>query len=234
MSPEQRDAGIGGGAWGMLVGYDLTNETYTVRHQYYKRGKEAYEVRHDEIGHTDPSEWFCVLVYEGPAEVDSKELHLRALGNAVAFAEGTRYEDEHYLESGGRGDGAYTRWIEALEHEGIVARHSKGHAWELTDFRGHAAVYLRGLVDIFPKAAPQLKAAAAHYDREVDIARRLEAFCGAAHESGGFTAQARVEARAMVREASEADQAAISKIKECLDVLATRGSPKQGVKGISK
>ena len=48
----------------------------------------------------------------------------------------------------------------------------------------------------------------------------LRAFCDAAHESGGFTAQARVEARSMVREALEADQAAISKVEECLDVLA--------------
>ena len=70
----------------MLVGYDLTNENY---HGALRRDRSYRSKR-------------VVLraEYEGPSEVDSKELHLRALGNAVAFAVGTRYEDEHYLASG--------------------------------------------------------------------------------------------------------------------------------------
>lgn len=202
----------------MLVGYDLANDTYTVRHQYHKQGEETYVVRYDAIGHTEPSEWFCVLVYEGPSEMDAKEVYLRALRNAVAFANGTRFESEHYIKDA-RGDAAYTLWFEALEHEGIVAKHSIAHAWGLTATRGHAALYLRELVDIFPEAAPQLKAAATHYDREVDIARRLEAFCSAAHEAGGFTAQSRAEARTMVHQALAADREAISNIQESIDVL---------------
>jgi RNA polymerase sigma-70 factor (ECF subfamily) len=62
MSREQKAEGLRAGGWGMLVGYDESDETYTVRHQYHRRGRDAYTVRYDAIGHSDPSEWFCVLV----------------------------------------------------------------------------------------------------------------------------------------------------------------------------
>ena len=215
---EQRDAGIRAGAWGVLMGYDESEKTYTVRHQYNKSG-EAYTVRYDAFGHTDPVEWFCVLVYDGPAESDPRDIHLMALRNAIAFSEGTRSESEAYLEPDGRGLAAYEHWLEALGTEDVSAEQSGIHAYKLGRFRGHAAAYIHELVDVFPKAGPQLEDAAAHYDREADVVSRLEKHCFAARDAGGFTAETRAEARTMVQEALAADGDAIASIKAMLEIV---------------
>ena len=57
MSFEQAEAGLSARDWGLLVGYDLPDETYSVRHNYVR---DDFTVRYDEIGHTEPSELFCV------------------------------------------------------------------------------------------------------------------------------------------------------------------------------
>lgn len=127
MTVEQRAAGIRAGAWGVLTGYDESEKTYTVRHQYNKRG-EAYPVEFDGIGHTDPAELFCVLVYDGPAEAEPRDTHLMALRNAISFAEGKRSESKSYQEPDGRGFSAYELWLEALGSEDASAEQSGIHA----------------------------------------------------------------------------------------------------------
>lgn len=64
MSREQKAAGLRAGAWSLLVGYNEIEETYTVCHQYYKKGREPFTVRFDAIGHTDPAERFYVNPYQ--------------------------------------------------------------------------------------------------------------------------------------------------------------------------
>ena len=73
MSFEQAEAGLSARDWGLLVGYDLSDETYTVRHNYVR---DDFTVRYDEIGHTEPSELFCVLVYDGPKPGDLTRVHI--------------------------------------------------------------------------------------------------------------------------------------------------------------
>jgi hypothetical protein len=219
MSCEQKAAGVRAGAWGLLVGYDGADETYAVRHQYHKGGQEAFTVRYDAIGHSDPSEWFCVLVYEGPADVDLGHIHIRALRNAIAFSEGTRSESADYREVSGRGLAAYELWLDAFETEDVSAEQSKIHAFKLTRYREHAKDYLHELVDIYPEAASELNQTAALYDREFSATNRLEDFCSASENEGGFTSKSRSEAHTILHEAMEAEHAATSKIKECLVVL---------------
>ena len=85
--------------WGLIVGYNESEETYTVRHPFVDG---AYTVRYDDIGHADPAELFSVLVYEGPSAEKDESIHLTALRNAVAFAHATRFaaDDEQAMPGG--------------------------------------------------------------------------------------------------------------------------------------
>ena len=78
MTLKMKDEGIRAGAWGMLIGYDESDETYAVRHQYIGLGRETYPVRYDALGTAAAANWFCVLVYDGPEPVDAKRTHLQA------------------------------------------------------------------------------------------------------------------------------------------------------------
>ena len=220
MSPEQKADGVKAYEWGLLLGYDESDETYTVRHRNISGGREAFTVRYDAIGHIDSVEWFCVLVYDGPEPVDAKGTHLTALRNAVAFANGTRFEPEDILyPADARGFAAYGLWREAIESGVAAPKHSQYHAGELRAFRGHAASYLRELVDIFPDVAADLEAGAAHYDRLIETSAKLHDFCAGYRDAEVFPEDTGVEAAAMVAAALQAERDAIARIEAALAVL---------------
>ena len=124
MSPEQKASGIGAGSWGMLAGYDDTDETYTVRHKWRTREGSDFSVRYDAIGHTDRVELFNVMVYDGPSDVAERTTHRTALRNAVAFAKGTRYDpSEACYDVDARRFAAYELWQEALESDRKAVAH---------------------------------------------------------------------------------------------------------------
>ncbi|MEO2006569.1 MAG: hypothetical protein ABGY41_21020, partial [Candidatus Poribacteria bacterium] len=221
MSVKQADDGINARCWGLLAGYDESEETYTVRHQHGPGGGEPFTVRYDAIGHYDG--WFCVLVYGEPAPVDAINTHIKALRNAVAFADGTRV-DPHEVHSrdyrvDAHGFAAYKLWRDALQSETALAKWSRSPAYCLGKSREHAAAYLRELVDVFPDAASDLEAAAAHYTPESEALDRLHDLCRKADEAGGFSADTRAEARDLVTAALQADRDAIGRIQAALEVL---------------
>ena len=206
--------------WGLIVGYNEAEETYTVRHPFVA---DTYAVRYDAIGHTDGVEWFNVTIYDEPSSADEKATQLTALRNAVAFANGTRYTDERFMRHNGKGIpygfAAYELWLEAFRSEDISPGHSHHHAEILRGRRLTAAAYLRELVTLFPDAAKPLEAAAAHYDRELESLNPLCDLCQAAGETGAWTAEGRVEAATLIGEALKADRAAIASIEAALALV---------------
>ncbi len=101
MTLEMKDEGIRAGAWGMLIGYDKSDETYAVRHQYIGLGRETYPVRYDALGTAAAANWFCVLVYDGPEPVDAKRTHLQAHPSKGPPKRG-RFCPRHTLGAGDR------------------------------------------------------------------------------------------------------------------------------------
>lgn len=219
MSVEQKAAGLSAHVWGLLVGYDEAEETYTVRHDYVNGGQETFDVRYDAIGHTDSAEWFCVLVYEKLEPSDGRDAHLRALRNAVAFANGTRFPEDSNYHVDARGFAAYELWRDAVESGVAAPKHSQYHAFELKVLRGHAAAYLRELVDIFPAVAADLEESAAHYDRLVETSTRLHDFCGEYRDAEVFPDDTGAEAATMVTAALQAERDAVASIEAALAAL---------------
>ena len=206
--------------WGLIVGYNVEGETYTIRHPFVA---DTYTVRYDAIGHTDPAEWFNITVFDQPASADQKGLHLMALRNAVAFAHGARYaagdEGDAKRRASPHGFSAYELWQKAFESEAIPLEPSRYHAHVLRERRVSAAAYIRGIVTQFPGAAAALNAAAAHYDRELRPLNMLYDLCAASKERGEFNAGDREEAQRFIGEALKEDREAIASIEAALALI---------------
>ena len=206
--------------WGLIVGYNVADETYSVRHPLVA---DTYSVRYDAIGHTDPAEWFNITVFDQPASVHEKKLHLNALRNAVAFAHGTRFaaddEGDAKRRESPHGFSAYELWQEAFESEDVPLEPSRYHTHILRERRISAAAYLRGLAAQFPEAAESLNAAAGQYDRELQSLNKLYDLCAAAKDRGAFRPEDREEAQRLIGEALKADREAIAGIEAALALI---------------
>ena len=208
--------------WGLIVGYNEAEETYTVRHPYVS---ETYTVRYDLIGHADPVEWFNIRVYVEPSVEEEKGLHLTALQNAIAFAKGVRYTDERFVRHNGKrsipyGFAAYELWGKAFESkDDIPLEITRHHAETLRRRRLVAAAYMRELTGLFPEAAEPLEAAAIHYDRELASLNPLYDLCVAAKKSKAWSAENRAEASRLIGEALKADREAVASIEGALALL---------------
>ena len=202
--------------WGIIVGYDPEGETYTIRHPFVE---VDYVVGHDLLGPGDPGGWFNVTVYEGPTEADERATHLMALRNAVALAEGTRFEQAGRPQTRPQGLAAYETWVAAFESGDVVKQPSRHHAKILTWRRELAAEYMRELTGLLPEAAEPLEAAAADYDREHRALLALSTLVDSTHQRGEYTGDELAEARRLIAEALEADRAAVSRIEAALAIL---------------
>ena len=200
--------------WGLIVGYNPGDQTYMIRQPAEKLD---YPVRFDAIGFGDPSEWFRVGTFE-PKDLDDNVLHLTSLRNAVAFANGTRYDrlKKPY------GFAAYELWQEAFESD-VKLNATFLHTETLKQRREAAAAYLRELTYVYPAAAKPLQAAAAHYDREVESITTIFDLCVAAteHEPKVFTPRQRAEIRSLIAQALKADRDAVAQIEAALKNLET-------------
>lgn len=220
MSREQKAAGLRAGAWGLLVGYNKSDKTYTVRHQYHKKGKEAYTVRYDAIGHTDPIEWFHVLIYDGSVPVDTLATHVMALRNAIAFANGTRWKSEQSIhKANAQGLAAFEMWRTAIESGVAKPKHTLNHARELANWRLHAATYLQELTTTFPSARSQLEVGAGHYIRLIETAKKLQAFCEPFFKAQTFPNDARIKVSTHVTTMMQDEKNAIQAITRTLELL---------------
>jgi hypothetical protein len=83
MSIEMKKNHHHGYCWGLIVGYNENDESYTVRHPFVA---DTYTVKYDAIGHTDPVEWFNVRIFTPTEEPDSRKMHHKALRMAVKSA----------------------------------------------------------------------------------------------------------------------------------------------------
>lgn len=218
MSREQKAAGLRAGAWGLLVGYNEIEGTYTVRHQYHKKGQESYKVRYDAIGHSDPREWFHVLVFNGYNPVDPMDTHITALQNAVAFANGTRWDStktKHQADA--LGFAAFELWRMAIVSGEARPKHSLNHARELVNWRKHAALYLREIAKLLPQGQTSLNKAATHYERLVETASKLQNLCDEVSRSTGFSQDTRNKASSYVTALLQAEENAITAIKAAIN-----------------
>ena len=213
--------------WGLLVGYDEADESFIVR----RRGGE-FGVRYDEIGDVDPPEDFCVFVYDGSEQGDVPSTHVKALRNAVAFANGTRYDtDKAPIKVDARGLAAFELWRDAIDSgaspdpgqrhprsHGIV-KDTQSHAGVLTSLRRYAAAYLRDLTDVFPVAGSELRSAAGHYDRVAEASGKLYSVCERSVPADEFTDDARAEASRLISTALQAERNAIASVKAALALI---------------
>ena len=215
MTVDQRDSGVSAYGWGLLVGYDETEKTYTVRHQHYKT---EYTVPYDQFGSADPANWYCVMILAEKKPLDRMALEVKSLEHAVAFAHGTRFdlEDAPYAVDA-VGFAAYELWKQALEGGEAEVGFTEHAAWILWEMRENAAAYLREITDRFPKVSSRaLSDAAVFYDEEIKAIVKLVNICKE-HES--FTTSKRQEAVEALNTALYAEKKAIGKIEEALAAL---------------
>ena len=200
--------------WGLIVGYNAADETYLIRQPAEKLD---YPVRFDAIGFAEPSDWFRVGTFQ-PKDLDDNALHLTSLRNAVAFANGTRYDNP----KNPYGSAAYELWQEAFESD-VNLNATFFHTETLKPRREAAAAYLRELTYVYPAAANPLEAAAVHYDREVESITAIFDLCVAAtkHEPKAFTPDQRAETRSLIAQALKADRVAVAQIEAALKILET-------------
>ncbi len=206
--------------WGLIVGYNESEETYTVRHPFVDG---AYTVRYDDIGHADPAELFSVLVYEGASAEKDESIHLTALRNAVAFAHATRFaaDDEANARRRARPHGftAYEIWRKAFLAEDVPTFTSHHHITVLVARRRAAATYLREIAPSFPAAAVQLGLAATQYDHELEPLNAIHVLCNTACERDAWLAKDRARARECIDDALHAERNAIAGIERALGLL---------------
>ena len=215
MTVEQRDSGVSAYGWGLLVGCNETEKTYTVRHQHYTT---EYTVPYDRFGSADPANWYCVMILSKKKPFDRMALEVKSLKHAVAFAHGTRFdlEDAPYTVEA-IGFAAYELWKRALESGDVDVGFTEHAAWILWEMRENAAAYLREITDRFPKVSSRaLSDAAVFYDEEIRAIVKLVNICKE-HES--FTTPTRQEAVAALNAALDAEKKAIGKIEAALAAL---------------
>lgn len=205
--------------WGLIVGYNEDNETYTARHPWVD---STYTVPYDALGTTDDA-WFNVKVFDQAKEIDSTTMHHLALQHAVELATETRYEESDQANANRRaiphGFSAYEVWHKAFESEDVPLGVSKHHAYILSARRSAASEYMRELVDTFPEAKVQLETAAAAYDRELEFLNDLYDVCVTASTNGTWTTEARTDARTLISDALVAEREAVASIQSTLTIL---------------
>ena len=230
--------------WGLIVGYNGADETYTIRHPFVP---DTFTIRYDAFGHTKASDWFNVRVFDGQSAEDERETHLIALRNGAAYAHGTRYDnDERRAKKRGRPQGfsAYDVWRDAFESEDVPLRAAEHHALTIKGRRPVAAAYVRELAEIFPDAAKSLEAAAVHYDREQAPLEALYDLLHTAQHRKSITPNERAKAQELITKALEAERQAITQIEAALEVLgvstdelkggSTMGGTKDAGRGASR
>lgn len=226
MTVEQKRQKLHASEWGLLVGYDESNRTYTVRHQ--RNGNKEFQVPFDEFGYNDPVNWYCVLVLGTPIPTDRKAVVIASLRDALWFANGTRCNREHMAYAiDALGFEAYEMWRDALADGSANVQRARGHANALRGMRKNAAAYVRECVDLFDADVAQvLTQAAACYDMEVAALDMLYRYSQEAFDGDGFSEFQRQECVAALSAALEADRLAIGHIERALDLVGGYDVPK--------
>ena len=218
MTLEQRDDGHHAWDWNLLVGYDPSHKTYTVRCTY--RDNKDQEVPFDGFGYCDPVQWYYVLVPREPVETDAVAVAVDSLEKAVQFARGTRFEEsDACYHTDAEGLAAYGLWLEDLAAGTANLRYAPHFASLLSDLRRNAADFMVELRFDLPRSSGLLQRAEASYRQEVETLEELAMVCRAAREADDWGSGSNTEAAELLRKALEQDQAAIAAIEEVLTAI---------------
>ena len=190
--------------WSLITGYDEEAGTYSVHHG----AAGNFTIGWDAFGHSDPVNWFCVMVLRPTTEpFDGAAASRQAVEHALEASRG-----EHPGGPGSaHGLAAWEMWLAAFR-EGAVDVHAVGgHAGFLVPARRAAAAYLRDVEPHFPESArPALRSAADSYDRVAARVSELRALCAA--EDPDLERGAEVLASAL-----EAERAALARLQQALE-----------------
>ena len=190
--------------WSLITGYNEEAGTYSVHHG----GAGDFTIGWDAFGHTDPVNWFCVMVFRPMTEpFDGAAASRKAVEHALEAWRG-----EHPgVRARAHGLAAWEMWLKAFR-DGTVDVHAVGgHAGFLVPARQAAAVYLRDVERHFPEAArPELRSAADSYDRVAARISELRALC--ASDAPDLERGAQILASAL-----EAERAAVAGLQQALE-----------------
>ncbi len=205
MTVEQRESGIPGFEWNLLVGYDERNRTYEVRHLPHE---PSWVVPFDGFGYCDPVHWYHVMTPAEERTVEGAAVKRRALTQAIEYAEGKRFDPGSGCNPvDAIGLSAYELWRESLLRGGAHPRNPLAHASYLVWARTQAATFLREL---------NLGEAAKNYDTEVAALRKLEELCRGASERGSFQGSEIWEAARLLDDTLLAERKAIQRLRSAL------------------
>jgi hypothetical protein len=205
MTLEQRETGIPGFEWNLLIGYDERNRTYRVRHLPHE---PAWDVPFDGFGYCDPVQWYHVMTPAESQTVDDGDVRTRALRQAIEYAEGKRFDPGsgcNPVEA--IGFSAYELWKESLLRGSADPRASLAHTSYLGWARTQAAGFVREL---------GLGEAGENYVTEVAALRKLEELCRGASERGSFQGAEIREAARLLDDALLAERKAIRRLGSAL------------------
>ena len=218
-----------GGAhdWGLIVGYDTSDKTYTVRRRH-----EDFQVKFDKLGQTKPGGRFCVLIYDPTKQADSAGVDTEALRNAVAFANGTRFTPDGYsYPVDANGFAALKLWHDdilaetpipaeqgSLRSGGFFAD-SHYNSEELRNSRRYCANYLREIASVYTTASSNLEKAASHYNRVSAAAKQLGLVFHRAKGTDTLSKADRAEAAGLIATALQEERSAIASIESALAIL---------------
>ena len=190
--------------WSLITGFDEEAGTYTVHHG----AAGDFTIGWDAFGHSDPVNWFCVMVFRPLADpFDGAAASRKAVEHAIEASRG-----EHPgVRAPAHGLAAWEMWLEAFR-EGTVDVHAvAGHAGFLVPARQAAAAYLRDIEPHFPPGAgAPLRSAAASYDQVAARISELRALCAA--DDPDLEGAAEVLAAAL-----EAERAALAALQQTLE-----------------
>lgn len=220
MTEEQKEEGFRAFEWGLLAGYDQNQHTYTVHHRW--RSNDAFTVPYDGFGHIDDAGWYYVIVFGEHTPPDERALAKVTLEEAVAYANGTRYDkDACCYPVAGVGFAAYEVWRDALAKGLPDTRSIRSNASELKFNRQSAALFLRETMSHCDDAVAQvLSDAAACYDMEVAALGEVRNAARAAYEDGEYTSIHQRQVLSGVSAALAADKLAIGHIESALAMMA--------------
>ncbi len=190
--------------WSLITGYDEEAGTYSAHHG----AAGNFTIGWDAFGHSDPVNWFCVMVFRPLTEpFDGAAASRKAVEHALEASRG-----EHPGGPGtAHGLAAWEMWLQAFR-DGTVDVHAVGgHAGFLVPARRAAAVYLRDIEPYFPESArPALRAAADSYDRAAARISDLRALCATDDPDPE-------RASDVLASALEAERAALASLQQALD-----------------
>ena len=190
--------------WSLITGYDEEAGTYSVHHG----AAGNFTIGWDAFGHSDPVNWFCVMVFRPLTEpFDGAAASRKAVEQALEASRGERPG----VRAPAHGLAAWEMWLQAFQDGTVDVPAVGGHAAFLIEARRAAAVYLRDVEHHFPETARAvLGTAADSYDRVAARISELRALCAA--DDPDLQRAAGILAAAL-----EAERAALAGLQQALE-----------------